>query len=75
MTPPLRAHFHITDVGRTARNWRYHTGLRLWLTKDPASQPQQINDTSEKGVYMIFDPNTWQRLKVNEQRLWELIHS
>ncbi|KAF8464024.1 hypothetical protein BDZ91DRAFT_730577 [Kalaharituber pfeilii] len=45
----------------TSRNWRYHTGVRLWLTKEPGSTPTQLSDTSEKGTYIFWDPTIWDR--------------
>lgn len=47
-----------------ARNWRYHKGIQLWLTKDSSSEPiQDETGTSERGVYIFFDPNSWERVK------------
>ncbi|KAF8441883.1 hypothetical protein BGX38DRAFT_1096504 [Terfezia claveryi] len=45
----------------TSRNWRYHTGVRLWLTKENGSTPTQLTDTSEKGTYIFWDPSIWDR--------------
>lgn len=45
------------------RNWRYHKEIHLWLTKDPLSEPVQQNNTSEQGVYIFFDPVSWEKLK------------
>ncbi|RPA80882.1 hypothetical protein BJ508DRAFT_415140 [Ascobolus immersus RN42] len=53
----------ITADELTKRNWRYHTGLRVWLTKDPSSNPTQLTESSEKGVYIFFDPNSWERIR------------
>lgn len=60
---------HVTDnVYRTSRNWRYHTGVRLWLTKEPGSTPTQLSDTSEKGTYIFWDPSSWDRHRVSDPR-------
>jgi hypothetical protein len=37
------------------------------MTKDPTAQVEQFSDTAEKGVYVFFDPMTWERMKVS---LW-----
>jgi len=44
---------------------------RLWMTKDPTAQVEQFSETAEKGVYVFFDPMTWERMKVSSgQSLW-----
>ncbi|KAL7271903.1 nuclear-transcribed mRNA catabolic process, deadenylation-dependent decay [Rhizina undulata] len=45
------------------RNWRYHTMLKLWLTKDNSSEIRQISENAEKGVYVFFDPTNWERVR------------
>lgn len=47
-----------------SRNWRYHKSLRMWLTKDPLSEPIQHSAQAEQGVYIFFDPNSWEKIKV-----------
>lgn len=54
-----------TTLDRSSRNWRYHTALKLWLTKDTASDIRQISETAEKGVYVFFDPQNWERVRVS----------
>ncbi|KAJ1918505.1 transcriptional regulator [Tieghemiomyces parasiticus] len=54
------------------RNWRYHKDLKLWLTKDTSAGGENgANGTSpatvktqhgEQGVYVFFDPSTWQKV-------------
>ncbi|RKP40335.1 hypothetical protein BJ085DRAFT_18239, partial [Dimargaris cristalligena] len=55
------------------RNWRYHKDLKLWLTKDPeanggngGTMPIGSNSAKggggEHGVYIFFDPSTWQKV-------------
>lgn len=46
-----------------ARNWRFHKEMGLWLTKDPLSEPVQQSNTAEQGVYIFFDPFTWEKVK------------
>lgn len=41
------------------RNWRYHKGLHLWLTKEQNTEPLQKTPTYERGTYVFFDPGTW----------------
>ncbi|CCC67971.1 hypothetical protein NCAS_0A14130 [Naumovozyma castellii] len=44
------------------RNWRYHTTLRAWLTKDPLMEPEVSADgLSERGSYVFFDPQRWEK--------------
>ena len=45
------------------RNWRYHKDLHLWLTKDVGSEPSQKTATYERGSYIFFDPNTWEKVQ------------
>lgn len=49
-------------IVRTRRNWRYHKGIQMWLTK-----PQDglvPNDPYEQGEYIFWDVNMWQKTKV-----------
>lgn len=50
-------------VELTNRNWRYHKELKLWLTKDPLSEPIQQTAQAESGMYIFFDPSTWEKIK------------
>lgn len=63
----VKAEEVVTDprYKRTSRNWRYHTGVRLWLTKENGSTPTQLTDTSEKGTYIFWDPSIWDRHRVS----------
>ncbi|KAF9354450.1 hypothetical protein BGX26_007700 [Mortierella sp. AD094] len=45
-----------------SRHWRYHKELRLWLMKDQTSE-QVKTPTFEKGSYIFFDPNSWEKVK------------
>ncbi|KAI8348782.1 hypothetical protein B0O80DRAFT_176900 [Mortierella sp. GBAus27b] len=44
------------------RHWRYHKELRLWLMKDQSSE-QSKTPTFERGTYIFFDPNSWEKVK------------
>ncbi|KAI1315368.1 hypothetical protein EDD11_000927 [Mortierella claussenii] len=44
------------------RHWRYHKELRLWLMKDQSSE-QSKTPTFERGNYIFFDPNSWEKVK------------
>ncbi|KAK3816679.1 MAG: hypothetical protein J3Q66DRAFT_283374 [Benniella sp.] len=44
------------------RHWRYHKELRLWLMKDQSSE-QSKTPTFERGTYIFFDPNRWEKVK------------
>ncbi|KAI5785983.1 hypothetical protein FPQ18DRAFT_349959 [Pyronema domesticum] len=45
------------------RNWRYHMIHRLWMTKDPNGEVMQVSETAEKGMYVFFDPQSWERIR------------
>ncbi|CDK24492.1 unnamed protein product [Kuraishia capsulata CBS 1993] len=45
------------------RNWRYHKDLQVWLTKDSQVEPIQNTPQSERGVYIFFDPHTWESVR------------
>ncbi|KAF9943657.1 hypothetical protein BGZ65_000544, partial [Modicella reniformis] len=45
------------------RHWRYHKELRLWLIKDQSSSEQSKTPTFERGTYIFFDPNSWEKVK------------
>ncbi|KAJ1735607.1 transcriptional regulator [Coemansia biformis] len=55
------------------RQWRYHKELRLWLTKDPETQPTVRTARGEQGVFIFFDPGIWQRVKKEFLVLYELL--
>ncbi|KAG9146908.1 hypothetical protein Leryth_023131 [Lithospermum erythrorhizon] len=41
------------------RGWFYHKDMRLWLRRDPKTEPLVTTNTYERGSYISFDPNTW----------------
>ncbi|KAG0243441.1 hypothetical protein BGX31_010724 [Mortierella sp. GBA43] len=45
-----------------SRHWRYHKELRLWLMKDQSSEHSKT-PTFERGTYIFFDPNSWEKVK------------
>ncbi|KAG9145444.1 hypothetical protein Leryth_025366 [Lithospermum erythrorhizon] len=56
------------------RGWFYHKDLRLWLTRDPKTEPLVKTNTYERGCYITFDPNTWLTMrKDNFVMQYELI--
>ncbi|KAJ2761125.1 transcriptional regulator [Coemansia nantahalensis] len=55
------------------RQWRYHKELRLWLTKDPETQPAARTARGEQGVFVFFDPSIWQRVKKEYLVMYELL--
>ena len=65
-----------TDTNRTNRNWRYHKELMMWLTKDQAyGEPIPISPEAEKGSYVFFNHQTWQRARVSQALSHILSHS
>ncbi|KAJ2979439.1 hypothetical protein NQ176_g3250 [Zarea fungicola] len=43
------------------RNWRWHRKLQIWLTKDEQMAPQILGPNHERGYYIVWDANHWQR--------------
>lgn len=62
-TMPRDAMQEAAAVELTNRNWRYHKELKLWLTKDPMSDPVQQTAQAESGIYVFFDPISWEKVK------------
>lgn len=62
-TMPRDAMQEAAAVELTNRSWRYHKELKMWLTKDPMSEPIQTNNQEESGIYIFFDPTTWKKVK------------
>jgi len=65
---------------RYARNWRYHKELGLWLTKetDENGRPVQTfrrvsSNALDRGVYVFFDPTTWQKVKREWTLSWDAL--
>ncbi|KAI8328000.1 hypothetical protein BC941DRAFT_246948 [Chlamydoabsidia padenii] len=63
-----------------ARNWRYHKELGLWLTKetDENGRPVQVfrrtsANSVDRGIYIFFDPTTWQKVKREWTLSWDSI--
>lgn len=55
----------VNSYNRTIRNWRYHKELMMWLTKDAGfPEPTPINAEAERGTYVFFNHQTWQRTRV-----------
>ncbi|KAI7856307.1 hypothetical protein BDC45DRAFT_64999 [Circinella umbellata] len=63
-----------------ARNWRYHKELGMWLTKEADENGRPVQGwrrTSpspvDRGVYVIFDPTTWQKVKREWTLPWDAL--
>lgn len=56
-----------------ARNWRYHKGLHLWLTKEQNTEPIQKTPTYERGTYVFFDPGSWEKVSKNFVLMYEML--
>jgi len=41
--------------------WRFHKEQRVWITKDQQSPPSTKIQGGEIGVYLLFDPDNWER--------------
>ncbi|PVU90426.1 hypothetical protein BB559_004634 [Furculomyces boomerangus] len=55
------------------RQWRYHKELQIWITKDIDSQPFARTAHGEQGVFVVFDPTTWQKQKKEILVLYEAL--
>ncbi|KAI9890300.1 MAG: hypothetical protein M1814_004336 [Vezdaea aestivalis] len=45
----------------TNRGWRYHKTHQRWLTKEATTEPVRLSTAEERGVYVYFDPLTWNK--------------
>src|SRR5271154_286900 len=48
---------------RYNRNWRYHKEHRFWLTKEFGTDPITKTPSFERGNYIYFDPDSWEKVK------------
>lgn len=62
------------------RGWRYHKELGMWIFKeaDENGRPVQgFRRTSpnpmDRGVYVIFDPSSWSKVKREWSLLWDAL--
>lgn len=55
-------------IPRTNRNWRFHTDLKMWLTKDiTLPEPIQMSVEKEQGSYVFFNQMAWEKVRVRTQ--------
>eukprot|EP01134_Creolimax_fragrantissima_P002661 CFRG2661T1 len=54
---------HAAATELYARDWRYHRELKLWFTNVSTNEPIQKSATHERGTYVYFDINTWQKVR------------
>ncbi|KAK6947735.1 NOT2/NOT3/NOT5, C-terminal, partial [Dillenia turbinata] len=47
----------------SARGWFYHREHRIWFTRIPDMEPLVKTNTYERGSYLCFDPNIWERVR------------
>ncbi|GET61532.1 general negative regulator of transcription subunit 2 [Rhizophagus irregularis DAOM 181602=DAOM 197198] len=45
------------------RNWRYHKEHQFWLTKEFGTDPVAKTQSYERGNYIYFDPESWEKVK------------
>ena len=43
------------------RDWRYHKQLRMWLTKPPGEEPTVKQQHFERGNYVVWNADAWQK--------------
>lgn len=51
----------------------FHKELQLWLTKEHNMEPTQKTPMYEKGQYVFWDVESWQRVTKNFVLLYELL--
>ncbi|KAL9135451.1 MAG: hypothetical protein Q9175_003362 [Cornicularia normoerica] len=52
----------------TNRNWRFHTDLKMWLTKDiTLPEPIQMSLEKEQGSYVFFNQMAWEKVRLQKQ--------
>ncbi|CAG0879234.1 unnamed protein product [Cyprideis torosa] len=44
------------------REWRYHKGEGVWITRAPGIPPVQKTTTFERGTYFVFDVGQWKKV-------------
>lgn len=49
-------------VFRYSRDWRFHKGQRVWLTRSQYGGVKEQTSTYEKGSYNVFDPVQWRKV-------------
>ncbi|VDK61828.1 unnamed protein product [Onchocerca ochengi] len=45
-----------------SRDWRFHKGQRVWLTRSQYGGVKEQTSTYEKGSYNVFDPVQWRKI-------------
>ena len=43
------------------RGWVWHKELKAWLLRAPNSEPPVKTERGERGSYIVFDVNSWER--------------
>ncbi|KAL2040439.1 hypothetical protein N7G274_006882 [Stereocaulon virgatum] len=50
----------------TVRNWRFHKGHQMWLTKNPSlGEPINMGPEKENGSYIFFNHNAWEKMNLS----------
>eukprot|EP00761_Pharyngomonas_kirbyi_P008611 gb/GECH01008623.1/.p1 GENE.gb/GECH01008623.1/~~gb/GECH01008623.1/.p1 ORF type:complete len:512 (+),score=108.65 gb/GECH01008623.1/:1-1536(+) len=45
------------------RDWRYHKEEKRWFIRAPGTEPTKQTNTLEVGSYVVFDVDTWQKIR------------
>ena len=45
------------------RGWLWHKDLKAWLQRAPGADPPVKMPNGERGSYLFFDVNTWERMR------------
>jgi len=43
------------------RGWVWHKELKAWLVRAPSSEPPGKAGSGERGSFLVFDPNSWEK--------------
>ncbi|MFS7978936.1 putative CCR4-NOT complex subunit/5 domain superfamily protein [Helianthus anomalus] len=64
----------MTVVCRYNRCWFYHQENHLWFMRPANMEPLVKTYAYERGSYICFDPNTWERIHKVDLFIPLLIH-
>jgi len=48
------------------RKWRYHKDMKAWITRAPGAEVAIQTATYERGSYLTFDPEKWEKVRLDD---------
>lgn len=45
------------------REWKFHKELRMWITRQPNTEPTVKTAQFERGTFLVFNPDKWTKEK------------